>query len=777
MDLRTIMNTDAGGASKANAPPSNQSSSPVSDPSNKQRAQSAYSEYPPRPPQPPLQHPPHASPERSSPYGPTQSPYQQFNAGPHPINTAVQPQRSQSPTHVSTPYSSGARDPYGASAYHPHPQHPAGPLASPYTPQPMSAGVQHSEPASYFAQQRSHSLHSVMTNPRPITRDSPPSVPQPHPSHQFSPSAHQSVPGTHLGPPPAFISRQSPSSARPQSSGHDSSRNSLSSPQTVQDVQSRNNTQLASPSRQRQFSPQSRPIDPPPPLPSTGVKQEQTEIASPEFSRQNSTAANSDSAGPGPRRSSEDKWNESPTALFNSGPGSDSRASPVATTHTQINSSPSASRSGSHFKMEIDHEPSQHMSNQPPKPKRRRYNEPPIYAQRSARTKGRCPVIPNPLPPIPKHARQSYEAQQLSRRASSATGPLAAAVTPTSVRTPAAPPPSNNGPPTPAAPPAPTPAVVTAPSTNSTSNKPVGILGPWEPSITGLIPHEEITKLLCDFLFQHVVMRNDVAAGPAGSAAAGQGAIIEIEGKLGHIMDMDRGERLNLPILTETVVNRDIPRFRTSFESSMTVEQHRAMNNFLNNAVKASLPGPNSTRVPISYAHKKERDTFYEVSPADLPPVIRQNLNPRHKPKVRVTTDQRTGEVLAKIVKCRVADIDVCSPRTTVDWRVSVNLEMEYEGDHRNLPLVDTSKGGRGERNKDRMSYRHLAYQVDLTQVAKAEPSTKNEFEHELEVEVSGAEIRRQGQLAMNGDPTNQYEELVKGFVDNIRVLARAVPP
>lgn len=152
-------------------------------------------------------------------------------------------------------------------------------------------------------------------------------------------------------------------------------------------------------------------------------------------------------------------------------------------------------------------------------------------------------------------------------------------------------------------------------------------------------------------------------------------------------------------------------------------EQHRAMNNFLNETVKASMSTTDSARIPLSYAHKKERDTFYEVNPAELPPVIRQNLNPRHKPKVRVTTDQRTGEVLAKIIKCRVADIDVCSPRTTVDWRVSVNLEMEYGGDITNLPVVDATKGGRGERNKDRMSYRHLAYQIDLTQVARADVS------------------------------------------------------
>lgn len=145
------------------------------------------------------------------------------------------------------------------------------------------------------------------------------------------------------------------------------------------------------------------------------------------------------------------------------------------------------------------------------------------------------------------------------------------------------------------------------------------------------------------------------------------------------------------------------------------------MNNFLNEAVKMSMPQSNQGRIPLSYAHKKERDTFYEVSPNELPPVIRQNLNPRHKPKVRVTVDQRTGEVLAKIVKCRIADLDVHSPRTCVDWRISVNLEMSYDGDVSNLPVADGRGGRGGDRNKDRMSYRHLAYQIDLTQVAKSE--------------------------------------------------------
>lgn len=80
-----------------------------------------------------------------------------------------------------------------------------------------------------------------------------------------------------------------------------------------------------------------------------------------------------------------------------------------------------------------------------------------------------------------------------------------------------------------------------------------------------------MTKLVCDFLFQHVVLRNDVGAGPAGSGATGQGAIIEVEAKLGKHIDQDRRERLYLPVMTETILNRENSRFRTSFESSMSL--------------------------------------------------------------------------------------------------------------------------------------------------------------------------------------------------------------
>lgn len=51
----------------------------------------------------------------------------------------------------------------------------------------------------------------------------------------------------------------------------------------------------------------------------------------------------------------------------------------------------------------------------------------------------------------------------------------------------------------------------------------------------------------------------------------------------------------------------------------------------------------------------------------------------------------------------------------------------------------------------------------------------RTEKEHELEIEVSTAAIRDQGQRALNGQ-TNEYAALVEGFLDNMRILTRAVP-
>lgn len=132
----------------------------------------------------------------------------------------------------------------------------------------------------------------------------------------------------------------------------------------------------------------------------------------------------------------------------------------------------------------------------------------------------------------------------------------------------------------------------------------------------------------------------------------------------------------------------------------------------------------------MSYKHTKETDTFYELSQAgalQLPPSIAASLNinsrQANKAKVRITTDSTTGKEIAKIIKARVADIDVYSPNTAFDWRISVNVEMNYNGKKEDLVETEKRDGKHADRNKDRMSYKHLAYQIDLTQVTPADVS------------------------------------------------------
>ncbi|KAI9371963.1 CYTH-like domain-containing protein [Aspergillus egyptiacus] len=748
MDLRTIMNSDAAGNSRRppspchNPPP--QLSRKPSEPIYLHETSSSSASYPSGYPNGPAQQPPplqrsQTTPDPSSSYGSLQSPYQ-YNPT-NSLNAKGQSQRGASPP---APYG-----PSAAPVAYNHQQHHQSQQQSPVT------------------HQRSQSIQSVLTpfssaSHSYPTRESPPTAAQPYPPQRFSPPTQASLPGTPRDSVAVPFHHSTPSSVRPQSSGHDSLSNRASSPWVGQDAQ----MHMSPTAVPRAVRHDSRTFDQTPRRIVTERK-ESDESVSPKTA-----------FPPGVRRSSVTGHNEQTAltqlsdrengvvALSNqpysqispSGSSAPQANSPRSSLGLSINGSPKGKPMQPHLPKSgfVSESVAASGSSQPPKPKRRRYNEPPIYAQRSIRTKGRCPAIPNPRQPVSKHIRNTSQNPWLQRQ----PGPHPAAP-PVKIKR------ENsvvNGPP-----PAPTPP-------QSSELPKLKSLGPWEPSITGLIPYEEVTKIACDFLFQHVVLRNDAMAGPAGSTASGQAPIVEVEAKLGQIIDMDRGERLRLPVLTETIISRDSPRLRTSFESNMTLAQHRAMNNFLNEAVKASMPQANPKRIQLSYAHKKERDVFYEVSPSDLPPVIRQNLNPRHKPKVRVTYDQRTGDILAKIVKCRVADLDIYSPRTCVDFRVSVNLEMNYDGDVSHLPQADVGRGA-SDRNKDRMSYRHLAYQVDLTQVARSELSAKGEFEHELEIEVSAAEIRRQGQLAMAGSPDNQYEDLVKGLLDNIRVLARAVPP
>ncbi|ODQ51285.1 mRNA triphosphatase CET1, partial [Saitoella complicata NRRL Y-17804] len=265
-----------------------------------------------------------------------------------------------------------------------------------------------------------------------------------------------------------------------------------------------------------------------------------------------------------------------------------------------------------------------------------------------------------------------------------------------------------------------------------------------EPTINNQPVINPITEAVCNFFYTTIHAAPPHLQPPPG-------ATIEIEAKLGRLIDIDTKQRVYLPVLSDVVIDEfgrnEKKWFR--FEADMTQRQHRDYNEFLNKQVQESHLS-RAHRAQIEYKHLRQIDKFY---PATSGPN-----------RTRVSVDKKTGEVLEVIAKEKIADLHVYSPTSIFDWRLTINYE------HRASPppphLSPTT-----QRDKDRMQYTHQHIQVDLTQVDRKT--------HELEVELSDIPklrdlMRRvsQGKGPEGGDGVT-FDGFVQVFVDNVRMLAR----
>lgn len=199
------------------------------------------------------------------------------------------------------------------------------------------------------------------------------------------------------------------------------------------------------------------------------------------------------------------------------------------------------------------------------------------------------------------------------------------------------------------------------------------------------------------------------------------------------------------------------------------------MNQFLNATTQESRqPG----RVHMQYAHLHQTDSFSTLSAAGyaaLPESARKRPLKREL-RLRTTRDSRTGQVLARIVKIPLGDIHIYNPNEPYDCRISMNLEVNLERpDLDPAALIEpptAEKPAQPERKKDRLSYKHLCYSVDLT---KVEVQGVARPKYELELELDPGKLRAQMALQSQGQP-NGVADVVSGFIDNACFLMKQRP-
>lgn len=158
-------------------------------------------------------------------------------------------------------------------------------------------------------------------------------------------------------------------------------------------------------------------------------------------------------------------------------------------------------------------------------------------------------------------------------------------------------------------------------------------------SILGWDPTDEFAVLIGDWLAEN-----------------GEGySNLEIEAKVGRIMDSSTGQRVQLPVRTETIIEMQRG---WRFESHMSDAQHQKINGLLNKAVEQSSG-------KITYQRQKEVDLFYSDE--------RGGIDSRSK--IRVTKDEESWATKSTIMKKRLNDINVYCPNRTLDYRISINVE------------------------------------------------------------------------------------------------------
>ena len=202
-------------------------------------------------------------------------------------------------------------------------------------------------------------------------------------------------------------------------------------------------------------------------------------------------------------------------------------------------------------------------------------------------------------------------------------------------------------------------------------------------------------------------------------------------------------------------------------------QAHEELNTFLNKTVvyNKHQVAAGKLRYPMEYVHTQEWDEYHDLNnegQGHLPHLTHWH-NSKHQMKVRRTFDKKTGEMKAQIIKTRVADLDIYNPNDAFDYRISISLETPWHGSDSHLvPDRRGAANAGNDRLKNRLSYKHHDYQIDLTQI---EHTNGSHPDHEIEIEIMNESILDALEAVRDGHD-ERYERLLSGFLDNIRILA-----
>jgi polynucleotide 5'-triphosphatase len=203
----------------------------------------------------------------------------------------------------------------------------------------------------------------------------------------------------------------------------------------------------------------------------------------------------------------------------------------------------------------------------------------------------------------------------------------------------------------------------------------------------------------------------------------------------------------------------------------MQPADHQYLNDYLNSVLRNSrTPG----RISLDYKHPVVVDSFHTLSAfakQQIPPALQRYIHAKKEPRLRITYDTKENKVTDRLVKLKVADLHIFNPACQ-DCRISINVELNLNRPDIDPQALIAADDAEPSRRKDRMSYRHLAYAIDLTRIDTEGMNPKFELEEECDATL----LRQHMQLVREGKKSG-FGDIVSGFLDNLVFLMRERAP
>lgn len=281
------------------------------------------------------------------------------------------------------------------------------------------------------------------------------------------------------------------------------------------------------------------------------------------------------------------------------------------------------------------------------------------------------------------------------------------------------------------------------------------------PSISGTMPRNDFTKLVTEWIWaNHEAVKNSYGDVPNVSD------YIELELKLGQIIDKAKDRRISLPVNTECVISNDYYNQECMFQAGVLLpEFNSAIDTLETFMAESNEIGPGT---PAAQKNKRGKFVMEKMHVVDM---IASTASRNSRPSsTRVTLDTKTKRRVSSIQKQRINDLFLFLPNTRFDLRLTMSLELPV--DMNDVSYENFKTKINTQREKNRVSYIHqaTATRMDFTKVKEANSKITK---YEVEVEMDNGSLIRSIKK-VNDDPL-LFPDLVQAFLDNARILTRKI--